>query len=64
LINPDATLSRLRAAEALGIAHRTVDRWVADKKLVPIGAGLRKRFKVEDLQRLLNQKLSDKSDNK
>jgi hypothetical protein len=64
LTNPDATLSRLRAAEALGITSRTLDRWITDKKLTPFGAGLRKRFKAKDLQRLLNQKLLDKRDNK
>ncbi|HEV3330163.1 MAG TPA: helix-turn-helix domain-containing protein [Bryobacteraceae bacterium] len=62
LRNPDATLSRLKAAEALGIATRTLDRWVADRKLTPIGFGARKRFKVKDLQRLLDQKLADKRD--
>jgi Asp-tRNA(Asn)/Glu-tRNA(Gln) amidotransferase C subunit len=64
LVNPDATLSRLRAAEALGIAPRTLDRWVKDKKLTPFGAGLRKRFKAKDLQRAIDQKLSDKRDKK
>jgi hypothetical protein len=64
LVNPDVSLSRLRAAEALGIAPRTLDRWVRGEKLAPFGAGLRKRFKVKDLQRILDLKSLDKRDKK
>ena len=64
LKNQDLTLSRLRTAEALGITPRTLDRRVADKKLTPFGVGLRKRFKVKDIQRMLDQKLLDKRDKK
>jgi hypothetical protein len=64
LVIPDASLSRLRAAEALGITPRTLDRWVKDRKLTPFGAGIRNRFKAKDLQRILNQKSLDKRDRK
>ncbi|HLN01085.1 MAG TPA: helix-turn-helix domain-containing protein [Bryobacteraceae bacterium] len=62
--NPDATLSRLRAAEALGITPRTLDRWIADGKLTPVGIGARKRFKTKDLKRVLDQRTLDKRDTK
>lgn len=63
LSNPEVTtLSRLRSAEALGISARQLDRWVKDGKLTPIGAGVRKRFRVMDLKRLLMQRNSDKQD--
>jgi hypothetical protein len=58
----EATLSRLRAAEALGIDVRTLDRWVVDKKLTPSGIGARKRFKVKDLKKLFEQRNLDKRD--
>jgi hypothetical protein len=62
--NLDATLSRLKSAEALGIAPRTIDRWVGEQKLTPVGIGLRKRFKTKDLKRLLDQRLLDNGDRK
>lgn len=64
LKDPDASLGRLRAAEALGITPRTIDRWINDKKLTPIGSGSRKRFKAKDLKKLLDQKNLDKRDPK
>jgi transposase InsO family protein len=64
LTNPDATLSRFRAADALGITPRTLDRWVTDGKLTRVGAGLRKRFKVKELKRVLDQRLLDKGNKK
>jgi hypothetical protein len=56
LKNPDATLNRKNAAQALGISERTLDRWVKDTILTPTGHGYRKRFKVKDLRRMLNSK--------
>jgi hypothetical protein len=64
LQDPDASLNRLKACEALGITSRTLDRWVADGKLTPIGLGARKRFRVKEVKRLLQQKLLDKRDTK
>jgi hypothetical protein len=62
LANLDTTLSRLRSAEALGISRRTLDRWVLNHKLKPVGLGHRKRFRTKDLRKLLDQKLLDKRD--
>jgi excisionase family DNA binding protein len=62
LANLDITLSRLKAAEALGISPRTLDRWVADQRLTPIGTGHRKRFKAKDLKRLIEQRNLDNRD--
>jgi excisionase family DNA binding protein len=62
LKNPDATLNRKNAAEALGVTERTLDRWITDKELIPVGPGSRKRFKTKDLLRLLNQNRRDKVD--
>jgi hypothetical protein len=64
LSNIDSTLSRIGAADALGITPRTLDRWVRDKKLTPVGFGHSKRFKARDLKKLLDQKILDKRDNK
>jgi len=62
LANLEISLSRLRAAEALGITPRTLDRWVKDNRLMPTGASGRKRFKAKDLKKFLDQKLSDNRD--
>jgi Helix-turn-helix domain len=62
LANLDITLSRLKAAEALGVSPRTLDRWVRDKLVTPVGAGLRKRFRPKELKRLLDQRTLDKRD--
>jgi hypothetical protein len=61
LKNPEATLNRKNAADALGVAERTLDRWTG-KEIIPVGAGSRKRFRTKDLLRLLNQKHRDKVD--
>jgi hypothetical protein len=62
--NPDLlktaeTLNRKKAAIALGISERTLDRWIADGKVMPLGAGTRKRFKSKDLLKLLNKTKTD-----
>jgi hypothetical protein len=62
LANPEATLNKVIAARALGVNVRTISRWVRDKKLTPVGLAKRKRFKVKDLQKLLNDRTSDKQD--
>jgi len=64
LANLDVTLSRMKAAEALGISPRTLDRWVTDNKLTATGLGHRKRFKAKDLKRLLDQRMLDNRDKK
>jgi len=56
LKNQDATLNRKNAADALGVTARTLDRWVKDTVLTPVGHGARKRFKTKDLLRLLKEK--------
>jgi hypothetical protein len=50
------TVNRKQAAVALGVAERTLDRMVADKRLHPIGAFRSKRFKTNELLRFLKQK--------
>jgi hypothetical protein len=61
LKNPDdSTLNRPNTAEALGITPRTLDRWITDERITPVGPSNRKRFKVKDIKRLLNQKVSRK----
>jgi hypothetical protein len=64
LANPEATLSRLKASEALGITPRTLDRWIKDGKLTTTGLGAQKRLRTKDLKRLLDQKLLDSRDTK
>jgi len=54
--HPESSLSRKRAAEALGISERTLDRWVAGKKLAPIPGVFGKRFKAKDLIRIIEQR--------
>ena len=53
------TVSHKQAALALGISERTLDRWIADGRLIPIGPITRKRFKCKDLLKILSQKHSD-----
>jgi hypothetical protein len=55
LKNQEGTLNRKNAAEALGVTERTLDRWVADKQIIPVGPGFRKRFKNKDLLRFFNK---------
>jgi hypothetical protein len=62
LKNQEATLNRKNAAESLGVTERTLDRWIIDKELVPVGPGSRKRFRTKDLIRLLNRRNRDKAD--
>lgn len=62
LNNPELSLTRIRAAEALGITPRTVDRWIEDGKLTPIGPKGRRRFKAKDLRKILEQIYLDKRD--
>lgn len=62
LTNLDANINRLKAAQVLGITPRTIDRWVVDGKLTPVGPGTRKRFKGKDLKKILDQKHLDNRD--
>jgi excisionase family DNA binding protein len=59
LLDKGETLNRKQAAEALGVTERTLDRWVGDLKLTPIGGGGHRRFKTKDLRKFLNQKSQD-----
>jgi hypothetical protein len=56
LKNPDATLKRRSAAEAIGVSERTLDRMVEDETLTPVYRGSQKRFKTKDLRNVLQQK--------
>jgi hypothetical protein len=51
-----ATLSRIKAAEALGMSPRNFDRLKKTKKVVPIGPTDRKRYRVRDLLLLVERK--------
>ena len=62
LKNQEGTLNRKNAAEALGVSERTLDRLVADTKLIPVGPGFTKRFKNKDLFRFFNKRKDDKID--
>ena len=64
LKDPDALLGRFRAAEALGVHVRTIDRYVSGEKLTPVGHGSRKRFKAKDLRKFRDQRSLDKRDKK
>jgi hypothetical protein len=55
-------VSRKTAAKALGIAERTLDRWIKAEKVTTFGVGHRKQFKAKELLRILNRKNSDKVD--
>jgi hypothetical protein len=48
-------VGKQKAALSLGITTRTIDRWIKDGKLNPIGVGSRKKFRTKDLLKLLNQ---------
>lgn len=55
MITAEKRISRLAAAELLGISPRTLDRWcrrgIAGVKLRPAGVGARVFFTQEDLDR-------------
>jgi hypothetical protein len=59
LLENKETVNHKQAALALGISERTLDRWIADGRLIPIGPTTRKRFKCKDLLKILSQKHSD-----
>jgi hypothetical protein len=44
------------------VSERTLDRLVADRKLIPVGPGFTKRFKNKDLFRFFNKRKDDKID--
>jgi len=60
--NLEVSVNRIKSAQILGITTRTLDRWVADGTLTPIGSGSRKRLKAKDLKRLLDKKQLDRRD--
>jgi hypothetical protein len=49
-------VSRTKAAEALGVTTRTIDRLVTDSKLHPIGDWGHKKFKTKELMEFMNRK--------
>jgi len=59
LLENNETLNRLQAAKALGVHTRTLDRWIKDGKLTPIGGAGHKRFRTKELRKFLNQKPQD-----
>ena len=60
LKNIDGTLSRLKAAEALGMSPRNFDRIRKTRKIIPVGPTSRKRYRIRDLQELANRKQTAK----
>jgi len=56
LLKDVESVSRLRAASALGISPRTLDRYAQRQLLTPIGPVGRKRFKTRDLIKFMNSK--------
>jgi len=48
------------AARALGVSVRTLDRYVEDKRLTPLAAYSRRRFKTKDLLAFMSRKEKDK----
>jgi excisionase family DNA binding protein len=62
LTDRSITVNRTRAAMALGITTRTLDRWIKGGNLTAVALGSRKRFRTKDLQRILNQRNADKRD--
>lgn len=62
LKDPTVTLNRLQAAEALGVTTRTLDRYVTDKRLTPVGGFARRRFKAKDLLAFVSRKNRDNRD--
>jgi helix-turn-helix protein len=59
LLEKTETLNRAQTARALGVSTRTLDRYVKDRKLTPMGGGGRKRFKTSDVRKFINQKSKD-----
>ena len=51
-------VSRQRACEMLDVDYSTIWRWGQRKYLVPCSAGGKKRYKMSDINRLLNNNLN------
>jgi len=60
LLETAETLNKTQAAQALGISVRTLDRYVADGLLSPVGSYLRRRFKTRDLRSFMTRRNKDK----
>jgi hypothetical protein len=56
LKNQNGTLTRIQAADALGMSLRNFDRLKAQQKLKPVGPKSRKRYLVKDLLHFLHQR--------
>jgi hypothetical protein len=54
------TVNKSQAAEALGVSKRTLDRYVADNLLTPVGDYARRRFKTKDLISFMTKRKKDK----
>jgi len=53
----EAFVSRQRACEMLDIDYSTIWRWGQRKYLMPVSVGGKKRYKMSDINRLLNNNL-------
>jgi hypothetical protein len=56
LLKDVESVTRLRAAAAIGVSPRTLDRYAERQLLTPIGPVGRKRFKTRDLIKFMNSK--------
>jgi len=59
LLRHSETVNKKQAADALGVSLRTLDRYVADKRLTPAGGYSRRRFKTKDLLNFIGRKQQD-----
>ena len=56
LLKDKETVNKTQAAQALGISTRTLDRYVKEEKLSPVGAFGQRRYKTKDLISFIKQR--------
>ncbi|MBZ5609533.1 MAG: helix-turn-helix domain-containing protein [Acidobacteriia bacterium] len=60
LLKDKEIVNKRQAATALGVTLRTLDRYVADKLLTPVGDYARRRFKTKDLLSFMVRRKKDR----
>jgi len=60
LLDGKESLNRKQTAVALGVTERTLDRWIAEGKLTPVGDMARKRCSTREIRKILSQRSADK----
>jgi len=60
LLEGKESLNRKQTAMAFGVTERTLDRWIAEGKLTPVGNMARKRYSTREIRKILSQRLTDR----